>query len=96
MCFSKNDHSRDTKTTLSKSFFVTPSQIVASDLVHESSEIKAFAVSPSGARKAILLETSGDKPQRYVEIWKGDAIEVSRDVTSTHGQFCTEGKCHLI
>lgn len=94
--FSKMDHSRDSKTTLSKSFFVTPSQIVASGLAHESSDIQASAVSPSGDRKAILRQTSGGKPQRYVEIWVGDLMEVSKDVTSTHGPFCTEGKCRLI
>ncbi|KAF7969092.1 hypothetical protein HWV62_28344 [Athelia sp. TMB] len=90
--FSRKIHDRDAKRTISKTFFVTPSQIVTSDFRQEASDVQASAVSPSGARKAILRQTTDEKPKRFVEIWAGDLLEVSKEVTSTHGAFCVEGE----
>ena len=92
MSFAKKIHDRDAKRTISKTFFVTPSQIVPSDFRQEASDVQASAVSPSGVRKAVLRQTADEKPKRYVEIWAGDLLEVSKEVTSTHGAFCVEGE----
>lgn len=91
---SKKIHQRDTKKSISKTFYIAPSGAVSSGFVQDASDVQASVVSPSGARRAILRQTPGDdKPKRFVEIWAGDLLEVSKDVTSTHGAFCTEGEC---
>ncbi len=53
-------------------------------------------VSPSGAHLAVLRE-SGDSTvpggkRRYVEIWSGNKIKASKEVTHTHGAFYTDGE----
>lgn len=94
--FSKKIHDRDTKRTVSKTLFLAQSQIISSDFRQEASDIQASAVSPSGKYKAVLRQTTDDKPKRYVEIWVGDLLQVSKDVTSTHGSFCTEGESPVL
>ncbi|KAG2344178.1 hypothetical protein BDR05DRAFT_999333 [Suillus weaverae] len=55
---------------------------------HDSSEVKAFATSPSKSRQAILREASG---KRFVEIWAGtQLLEASLDVSNYHQAFLTD------
>lgn len=79
-----------------KTCVITFSGIVSSELVQDTSDIKASVISPSGARKAILRETSESKQRRFVEIWAGDRLEIAKEVTDTHGVFCTEGQSVFI
>jgi len=91
--FSKKDHGRDVKRSISKTIFVTNSNPVSSALTRDTSDIQASIVSPSKSRVAVLRQTSEqDKKKRYVEIWAGDRLEASQEVSSTHGAFLTEGK----
>ncbi|KIM27092.1 hypothetical protein M408DRAFT_330224 [Serendipita vermifera MAFF 305830] len=55
--------------------------------IERSESIVARLISPSGARTAILKETSGTPKKRFVEIWKGDAAELIVETTSRHGPF---------
>lgn len=36
---------------------------------------------------------AGDGKRRFVEIWKGDELEVSKEVTEDHGEFYPAGTC---
>lgn len=58
-----------------------------------SPEIALSAVSPSGQLKAVLRESgSGDDKKRFVEIWRGDRLEISTEVTDKHGGFYSDGE----
>ena len=57
-----------------------------------SPEVIATAVSPSCRLTAILRETNASDKKRFVEIWDGDRLEASVDVTKSHGVFYTDGK----
>ncbi|KAL0956583.1 hypothetical protein HGRIS_002721 [Hohenbuehelia grisea] len=93
--YSIRDHDRNIKRTVTKTLF--PSSQSQDDSNDASSltwsgfsqelpkEVVASAFSPSGARRAVLRET--DEKKRFVEIWRGDAIEASLDVTEKHGAF---------
>ena len=90
--FSKKDHERDMKRTFSKTIVVTNNELVISTLTQDSSEIQASVISPSKSRVAILRKTeSNGEKKRFVEIWCDDRLEVSRNVTTSHGAFYTEG-----
>ncbi|KAG0694165.1 Alpha/Beta hydrolase protein [Suillus ampliporus] len=90
--YSARDHERNTKQSLTKTFPVfTSDDQITSAISHDSSEVKAFATSPSKSRQAILREvtnTTGTK--RFVEIWAGTQIEASLDVTKYHDVFHTD------
>jgi hypothetical protein len=93
VAFSKKDHQRDVKRSISKTIFVTGPNAVSSTLVQDTSEIQASVVSPSKSRVAILRQISGhDKKKRFVEIWADDMLEASQDVSNIHGAFSTGGK----
>ncbi|KAG2741398.1 hypothetical protein P692DRAFT_201857504 [Suillus brevipes Sb2] len=88
--YSVRDHERNTIRSLTKTFtgWITSEHHTAS---HDSSEIKAFATSPSKSRQAILREVSnGTNTKRFVEIWAGTQIEASLDVTKYHDAFHTD------
>jgi hypothetical protein len=58
-----------------------------------SQDVSPEAISPSGKLSAILCETNsaGDK-KRFVEIWEGERLEASVNVTKAHGVFYTDGE----
>lgn len=81
------------KRTISKTIFVAGPNSVSSVLAHDTSDVQASVVSPSKSRIAVLRKTSDqDKTKRFVEIWCGDRLEASQEVTATHGPFYTEGE----
>ncbi|KAG1898892.1 Alpha/Beta hydrolase protein [Suillus fuscotomentosus] len=80
--YSVRDHDRNIKRYLTKTF---DNQCTTS---HDSSEIKAFATSPSKSRQAILREVANSK--RFVEIWAGTQLEASLDVSNYHQAFLTD------
>ncbi|KAH9991913.1 alpha/beta-hydrolase [Russula vinacea] len=96
---SSQDHSRNAKRTTSKTFFLKSNRsdgtftVIASPSQDVSPEVVASASSPSGKLTAILRETNtaGDK-RRFVEIWDGDRLEASVNVTKAHGVFYTDGE----
>ena len=91
--FSKQDHERNIKRYISKTIFVKGPNTVSASFAQDASDIKASTVSPSKSRVAILRETSDqDKKKRFIEIWAGDRLEASQEVSSTHGAFLTGGK----
>jgi hypothetical protein len=67
--------------------------MIASPSQDISPEVVASAISPSGKLSAILCETNsaGDK-KRFVEIWEGERLEASVNVTKAHGVFYTDGE----
>jgi hypothetical protein len=61
---------------------------IRSWLLRRMSQILASssAVSSSGSKKAILRkEKDGEK--LFVDVWRNDVLEVSKDVTKFHGPF---------
>lgn len=91
------DHTRNAKRTTSKTFFVKSSRsdgtftVIASPSQDVSPEVVASAISPSGKLTTILRETdsAGDK-KRFVEVWEGERLEASVNVTKVHGVFYTD------
>ncbi|SRR6266702_3844729 len=95
---STQDHTRNANRTTSKTFFIQPNRsdgtftVIASAAQDVSPEIIATAVSPSSKLTAILRETNSADKKRFVEIWEGERLEASVDVTKAHGVFYTDGK----
>ena len=95
------DHTRNAKRTTSKTFFIKSSRsdgtftVIASPSQDVSPEVVASAISYSGKLTTILRETNsaGDKKQ-FVEVWEGERLEVSVNVTKAHGVFYTDGEVH--
>ncbi|KAI0278386.1 alpha/beta-hydrolase [Russula aff. rugulosa BPL654] len=88
------DHTRNAKRTTSKTFFVKSSRsdgtftVIASPSQDVSPEVVASAISPSGKLTAILRETdSAGEKKRFVEVWEGERLEASINVTKAHGVF---------
>lgn len=64
----------------------------SSALIETSPEVKFRCFSPDG--EALLIgRNSGDK-DRFIEIWKdkGNCFISSINVSSIHGNFCTDGR----
>jgi len=95
---SSPDHTRNAKRTTSKTFFIKSNRsdgsftVVASPAQDVSPEVVASAISPSGKLTAILRETNTGDKKRFVEIWEGERLEASVNVTKTHGPFYTDGE----
>ncbi len=95
------DHTRNAKRTTSKTFFIKSSRsdgtftVIASPSQDVSPEVVASAISHSGKLAAVLRETNsaGDK-KRFVEVWEGERLEASVNVTKAHGVFYTDGEVH--
>ena len=93
------DHTRNAKRTTSKTFFIKSSRsdgtftVIASPSQDVSPEVIASAISPSGKLTAVLRETNsaGDK-KRFVEVWEGERLEASINVTKAHGVFYADGE----
>ncbi|KAG2127690.1 hypothetical protein DEU56DRAFT_820074 [Suillus clintonianus] len=81
--YSVRDHERNVKRSLTKTFTLD-NQTTS----HDSSEVKAFTISPSKSRQAILREVANTN--RFVEIWAGTQLEASLDVTKHHQAFLTD------
>ncbi|KDQ56032.1 hypothetical protein JAAARDRAFT_70881 [Jaapia argillacea MUCL 33604] len=87
------DHTRNTRRTVIKSIFLGDSlskTVVSSDA---PADVIASVFSRSGKRKTLLRETSdqGDGgKKRYVEVWFGDVLEASKEVTKLHGTFYSD------
>jgi acylaminoacyl-peptidase len=63
----------------------------------EVGEVVASAVSPSFNLRANLRETKqGNSTKRFVEIWTGNRIDVSFEVTDHHQAFYLDGACQGI
>ena len=59
----------------------------------DTPEIVLSTVSDSGQRLAVFREvTESGSTKRFVEIWVGNTLEASQEVTKTHGAFYTDGK----
>ncbi len=69
--------------------------MIASPSQDVSPEVVASAISHSGKLAAVLRETNsaGDK-KRFVEVWEGERLEASVNVTKAHGVFYTDGEVH--
>jgi acylaminoacyl-peptidase len=69
--------------------------VIASPSQDVSPEVVASTISPSGKLTAVLRETNsaGDK-KRFVEIWDGERLEASVNVTKAHDVFYTDGEVH--
>lgn len=89
------DPVRNVKRQTSKSIFLGEASVAISPS-QDAGNVVASTISPSGNRTAILRETStpsggADSKKRWVEIWVNDTLEVSREVTATHGSFYADG-----
>ena len=82
----------------SKTFFIKSSRsdgsftVVASPAQDVSPEVVASAISPSGKLTAILRETNSADRKRFVEIWEGERLEASVNVSKTHSAFYSDGE----
>ncbi|KAJ7764324.1 Alpha/Beta hydrolase protein [Mycena metata] len=85
------DNGRDIKRSLTTSIFLgansvsnTPT-VVPGDVV---ASISAPAESVCFPRRAVLLETP--EKERHLEIWVGNVLEASKEVTEAHGSFYSD------
>ncbi|KAF8438494.1 Alpha/Beta hydrolase protein [Boletus edulis BED1] len=93
--YSIRDHNRNVKRSITKTLtlgspdLAISSPVMSSTINHDSPEIVAFLVAPSGKRCAVLREVpdANGAKKRYVEVWSGIHIEASQEVTKQHGQF---------
>ncbi|KAJ6620498.1 Alpha/Beta hydrolase protein [Mycena sp. CBHHK59/15] len=83
------DNVRDIKRTLSTSIFVGPSSASSTPAI-DVGDVVASVSAPVDSvcfpRRAVLRETAYHQ-HRYIEIWIGDVLEASRDVSAIHGAF---------
>ncbi|KAI0247998.1 alpha/beta-hydrolase [Lactifluus subvellereus] len=93
---SSQDHTRNSKRTTSKTFFIRSNRsdgtftAIASAAQDVSPEVIVSATSPSGKLTAILRETSSGDKNRFVEIWDDERLEASVNVAKAHGAFYTD------
>lgn len=66
--------------------------MIASAAQDVSPEVVASAISPSGKLTATLRETNSGERKRFVEIWDGERLEASVNVTKAHGAFYVDGE----
>jgi len=93
---SVRDHLRNIKRTVTKHIISLPSEaeVTASQ---DSSDALASVPSPSGKRLGILRETSdGPAKKRFVEVWLGNRLEASKEVTKTHDDFHLNREPYII
>lgn len=80
------DHLRNVKRTVSKHVVSIPSDTVVTAAQDDSA--LASVPSPSGKRLGVLREISeGASKKRFVEVWFGDRLEATKEVTKTHEGF---------
>jgi hypothetical protein len=87
--YSIKDHVQNRNRVLSKVIQVYPNgehPLMATSKDESNSGVVLSAVSSSGSKKAILRkEKDGEK--LFVDVWRNDVLEVSKDVTKFHGPF---------
>lgn len=86
---SVRDHIRNTKRALTKHIISTPTfkEIVVTP-VQDAGDALASFPSPSGKRLGVLREIQdGGAKKRFVEVWFGNRLEASKEVTKTHEDF---------
>lgn len=80
----------------STSTYVVDGDNVFPTFAADTPEIVLSTVSESGRRLAVFREvTESGSTKRFVEIWAGNTLEASQEVTKTHGAFYTDGKAVL-
>lgn len=81
-----------------RTFFINE-DAVDSTVAPDASEIVASQLSPTGKLLAVLREsadtTSPGQKKRFVEVWSGEKIVASEEVTSRHEAFYTDGQAIL-
>ncbi|KAJ7495496.1 Alpha/Beta hydrolase protein [Mycena latifolia] len=91
MTSSIRDNVRDIKRALSTSIFLGSDPASTGPAV-DASDIVSSIAAPSGSicfpRRAVLRETA--EKRRYVEIWIGNVLEVSEDVSDSHESFYSD------
>ncbi|KAF8161894.1 Alpha/Beta hydrolase protein [Mycena galopus ATCC 62051] len=89
---SAKDNVRDIKRSLSTAIFVGSPNVLVAPAV-DMGDVIASIAAPSGSfcflHRAVLRETAENK-RRYIEIWVGDVLAVSKDVTEAHGSFYSD------
>ncbi|KAF7374179.1 Peptidase-S9 domain-containing protein [Mycena sanguinolenta] len=88
---SVKDNLRDIKRCISTAIFVGSPAPAAAPAVDTGNVVASFTA-PAGSfcssYHAVLRETTEKK--RYIEIWDGDVLAASKDVTETHGPFYSD------
>ncbi|KIJ41939.1 hypothetical protein M422DRAFT_171727 [Sphaerobolus stellatus SS14] len=81
------DHVRNTKRTAVKHVIALGSDVEVTSS-QDSADALASVPSPSGRRLGVLREVSdGSSKKRFVEVWLGNQLEASKEVTKTHDDF---------
>lgn len=89
--YSARNHLSNTKKTLAKIIPLTAS-VPTSFPPQELGEVVSYTISPTFKLRANLRETKeGGSTKRFVEIWSGDRIDVSFEVTDYHQAFYLDG-----
>ncbi|KAJ7508745.1 Alpha/Beta hydrolase protein [Mycena galericulata] len=90
--FTIRDNNRDVKRNVSTSIFLGADSDSVSTPALDVGDIVASISAPSGTtcfpRRAVLRETTGKK--KFVEIWIGNVLEVSKDVSDVHDSFYSD------
>ncbi|KAJ6512530.1 Alpha/Beta hydrolase protein [Mycena sanguinolenta] len=88
---SVKDNVRDVKRSLSTAIFVGSRASAAAPAVDMGDAVASYSA-PAGTfcapYRAVLRETTEKK--RYIEIWAGDVLVASKDVTEAHGPFYSD------
>ncbi|KAF7374260.1 Acylamino-acid-releasing enzyme [Mycena sanguinolenta] len=88
---SVKDNLRDVKRSLSTSIFVGSQATAAAPAADVGDAVVSYSA-PTGnfcsPYRAVLRETTDKK--RYIEIWAGDVLTASKDVTERHGAFYSD------
>lgn len=89
---SLRDNTRDIKRTLSNSIFLGSASAASTPAIDAGDVVASISASPGTMcfpRHAVLRETTEKK--RFVELWMGNALEVSKEVSDSHDSFYSEG-----
>ncbi|KAF8995396.1 Alpha/Beta hydrolase protein [Cyathus striatus] len=86
--YSVKDHIRNAKRTMSKTIVLTKGESYKSPL-QDVGDVVLSVTSPSKKRRAVLREVKSDgkDAKRLVEVWLGDRLETTLDVSERHGTF---------
>jgi len=61
-----------------------------------ASDTILHTVSASGLRRAVLRKSGDAGVGRHVDVWKGNLLEASLEVTDLHGDFYADGECAIL
>ncbi|KAJ7224591.1 Alpha/Beta hydrolase protein [Mycena pura] len=89
--FSVRDNTRNVKRSVSNSIFLGSQSFPVAPAV-DTGDVVAAIFAPASSvcfpRQAVFRETTDEK--RYLEVWTGNTLELSTDVTSSHQSFYSE------